>query len=334
VKSSSLALDRNGRPVQAYFNLGANETGSDSVIEAYRYKGSGSLVHEGDWTALAPIATGVDPVLASGGAGLFLVSRDTAPGASVPTLLDIRRDDGTSFGPPVTFAEDSDAELFSAGAAAESPGGRLAILWPGARTGDGLKVMRLFSSADGGASFAESDVATVADGYLPDRNAQAEVGEDGQGLVTYIDDGGLEVADFSPIAPFTPAPPATKVPPPPVLHGPVFDPARGPFARTSVRVHGGVVTLRTPRGCVRSGDIVARLSVRSPKHNGHPVIKLLKARFRFDGRLVRTHQRFSARFHVTVAPGTRHTLSARVVIKTRDGQITRTLRNSFTACSA
>jgi len=115
----------------------------------------------------------------------------------------------------------------------------------------------------------------------------------------------------------------------------VFDPARGPFASTRARVGNDVLTLSTPSGCVRPGVIVARLEIRSRRNNGHVVIKVRKVQFRYDGRLVKTRTRkpFAARFPVTLTPGSRHVLSAHVIIKTRPGiRRTRTLHNTFTAC--
>jgi hypothetical protein len=339
VKTSSLALDRNGRPVQAYFNLGDSPAGGDSIVRAFRYTGAGSLSAASSWTKLKDIATGIEPVLSGGPAGLFMVDVDTPPGSDFPTLLDLRKDDGTTFGPPLTLSDDPGAELFDAGAAAQAPGGRLVIVWPQTRTGDGLKVMRLFTSSDGGASFALTDVAGIADGYLDDRNVSAAVGDDGQGAATFVDGGGLELADFTPIAPFAP-PPLTATPPlsiPPGIAPPpalVFDPAHGPFATTSVRVGRDVLTLATPRGCVQTGDIVMRLTVRSRKRHGRPRLKIRKVIFRFDGRVRsrRRHPPFSARFHVRVRPGSHHTLTAHTLSTLHGLRVSHTLHNRFTAC--
>ena len=103
--------------------------------------------------------------------------------------------------------------------------------------------MRLFTSTDGGASFTQTDVATMGDSYLSDRNASAAVGDDGQGVVTFVDDGGLEVADLTPIAPY--------VPPAPAVAPPVTVPAAGAAGRRlrpgprAVREHLGATSGRT-----------------------------------------------------------------------------------------
>jgi hypothetical protein len=337
VDSSSLALDAKGRPVDAYFNLGAGPFAGDSTVQVTRYGGEGPLLDPRGWSAPQAVATGIEPLLSGGAAGLFLVTQDTAPGRDLPlpraerssplrSLLDVRRDDGGAFaGPPLTLADDGDAvDEFAAGAAAQSPHGRLAILWP--RQG----AMRLFRSDDGGESFTESDVAAIGDGYRPDRNAMAALGDDGRGLVSYIDDGGLELADFTPQSvPSPPGPPSPGPIPTPPPHGVVFDPHRGPFVSTFSRLpHGGRIALRTPGGCVRPGTVVVRVSVRGAR--------LARVAIAYDGRLVqlRTRAPFGARFHASVAPGTRHSLTARIVVRLRGRRITRTLGASFAACSA
>ena len=341
VKDSSLALDRLGRPVQAYFELGESPNAGDSKVRFYRRTGAGSIDDRANWSGPTDVTTGDEPVLTGGASGLFLVDVDTPAGSDRPTLLNIRRDDDTTFSTPQTLSDDPGAELFDGGAATQSPSGRIAVLWPQTRTGDGLKVMRLFTSTDRGASFAQTDVATMGDSYLSDRNASAAVGDDGQGIVTFVDDGGLEVADLTPIAAYVPpAPVQSPLPvsvPSPAMPPVVFDPARGPFARTSANVGPDVVTLQTPKGCVRSGDVVMRLSVRSRKRKGHVVVKIRRVQFRLDGRLMRTktHPVFSARFHVNVTPGSRHVLTARAFIKIHHGpKRSKTLRNTFTACAS
>ncbi|MDA0161510.1 hypothetical protein OM076_14635 [Solirubrobacter ginsenosidimutans] len=341
VQDSSLALDRNGNPVQAYFNLGSNPTASDSTVETFRYKGAGALTESGSWEGPDKVSTGTTPVLTGGAAGLFLVDAETSPGGAVPTRIVVRKDDGTRFGEPLLLADDTAAELFDGGAAAQAPSGRLAVVWPETRAGDGAKVMRLFTSVNQGSSFSAIDVAALGDSYLDDRNASVAVGDDGQGAVSFVDDGGLELADLTPIAPgATPAPPAptppAPAPTPPAPPRVVFDPDRGPFASTSVRVDRDVLTLQTPGGCVLPGDVVMRLKIRSHKPGGRVGSTIRKVLFRLDGKLRATdkHPSFRARFRVHVSPGSRHMLSAHVFLRTRRGRtIDLTLHNHFTACS-
>jgi hypothetical protein len=331
--------------VIAYYNLGADAFGADSTVRAFRFtsaeNGPADLATAANWSGPADVARGYEPVLAAGPSGLFLVTEDTAPGADRPTVVTVRKDDGTSFGAPIaTLSADGASDLFEGGAAAQSPGGRLAVLWPGVRAGDNLKVLRLFTSTDRGASFSESDVAALGDGYAGDRNAQTALGDDGQGVVTFRDAGGLQVADLAPIAPpaSQPQPLPTPIIVRPAPHtGPVYNPMTGPFATTSTRVGTDIVTLQSPKGCVRSGTVVARLSVRSRKRKGHVVVKVDKVQFRVDGRLVKaiTRRPFTARFHVTVRPGSHHTITARAFLRNHQHRlIMRTLRSHFTGCAA
>ena len=339
VQDSSLALDRNGHPVQAYFNLGSNPTASDSTVETFRYTGAGALTESGSWAGPDRVSTGTTPVLTGGAAGLFLVDAETSPGGAVPTRIVVRKDDGATFGAPLLLADDTAAELFDGGAAAQAPGGRLAVVWPETRSGDGVKVMRLFSSVDQGATFSASDIASLGDSYLDDRNASVAVGNDGQGVVAFVDDGGLELADLTPIAPPVVTPPPAPAPPPvhnPGPPRPVFDPDRGPFASTSVRVDRDVLTLQTPRGCVLPGDVVMRLKIRSHQRGARVGSTIRKVLFRLDGKLKVRDSRpaFRARFRVRVSPGSQHTLSAHVFLRTRHGRtVDLTLHNRFTACS-
>jgi len=100
VKTSSLALDRNGRPVDAYFTL-------DGSVGVTRYSGEGGMFGARSWTAPRTVTTGEEPILSGGASGLFLISQDGD--GDVPTRLEIRRDDGRDFGAPALLADDGEA---------------------------------------------------------------------------------------------------------------------------------------------------------------------------------------------------------------------------------
>ncbi len=83
-----------------------------------------------------------------------------------------------------------------------------------------------------------SDIATLGDGYGPQRNAMAAVGDDGQGIVSYIDGDGLEIADFAPLTP---------VASPPPVGGPVAGAAPRPGLRSRPRPVQDRLQERRPR---------------------------------------------------------------------------------------
>jgi hypothetical protein len=296
VKSGSLALDADGRPVEAYSTLGGS-------LRTTRYSG-GRRFDAGNWTEPETIAPGTEPVLTGGASGLFLASQDGAQ-------LDLRSDAGTGFGAPRTLQTDPSAELFDGGAATQAPSGRIAVVWPAHRA-DGSKVLRVYVSADGGERFAQSDIATIGDGYLVDRNASAGLANDGTGIVTFVDHGGLEVADLNPIAVPDPPPPGPGVP------VPTPRPPRCANGKATAHLRGALVILRTTH--VPGGIFVAQVSVRS--RHLRP-----KVRFRYDGRPVRARTRLSALLRAR--PGTRHTLIARISAR----GVTRTLRLTLTGCA-
>jgi hypothetical protein len=264
VKSASLALDADGKPVDAYFTLGGS-------LRMTRYSG-GPRFDERDWTEPETIGAGTEPVLTGGPSGLFLASQDGND-------LALRKDDGTGFGAPRILDKDAGAELFDGGAATQSSSGRIAIVWPEHRA-DGRKVLRAYTSVDGGQTFGQSDVATIGDGYLVDRNASIGLANDGTAIATFIDGGGLEVADLSPLASNDPPPPAPPVPPVPTPR-----PPRCVNAKAIAHLLGATVILRTTH--VPGGVYVAQVSSRSRLR--------LKVRFRYDGRPVHARTRLSAR---------------------------------------
>jgi hypothetical protein len=301
VKSASLGLDAGGKPVEAFFTLGGS-------LRVTRYSG-GPRFDERDWTEPETIGTGTEPVLTGGPSGLFLASQDGND-------LAVRKDDGTGFGAPRILGKDAGTELFDGGAATQSTSGRIAIVWP-AHLGDGQKVLRAYMSSDGGETFAQSDVARIGDGYLVDRNASVGLANDGTAIATFIDGGGLEVADLSPLA--TTDPPNDPPPAPPAPPVPTPRPPRCVNAKVTGHLRGALVTLRATH--LPAGVFVAQVSVRS-RHR----LRLL-VRFRYDGRRVRARTRLSALVHAR--PGTHHVLLARVTAR----GLTRTLRLRLTGCA-
>ena len=95
--------------------------------------------------------------------------------------------------------------------------------------------MRLFSSSDGGASFAETDIAHIGGAYSIGDNAQLAIADSGAGWLTFSDEEGLHMADTAPIAP---------APPPPTYKGKekTIGKAAGDFE----------LTLRLPKSCLQS----------------------------------------------------------------------------------
>jgi hypothetical protein len=326
VVSSSFAFDASGNPVQAYWNLQHPYT-----IYFYRYKGSGSLDAESNWTPEKAQGTmvgpGYEPSLAGGASGLLLAYQDPN---STPAPLLVRKYTGTTFGAPVTLDSDPEFDLFDGGTIAQSPSGEVAVAWPWANA----SVMRLFISTDGGSTFGPgSSIASIAGGYAIENNARLAITSDGQGWVTFRDAKGLELADLNPLAP-----PGSSSPPSGSQPGtgttvthPGITTTHKPTVTSSSRsvtVAGAVVTLSTPSGCVRAGVVRAVLSVRSAKRKGKLVVKIYKVVFSVDGKTSKTITRpevlrtlkvnpqpFRAVFHLHLSPGSSHTLSAHAFIK-------------------
>jgi len=346
--TSSLALDANGFPVITWFTDPSDRSLPDVVkVERYTNPAKPLTKESPGWSGAQTVAAGYEPVLSGGASGLFMASEDPAAGGATPILADtpmvvnVRKDAGGAFGAPLTLAIDGAGdELYEGGAIAQSPAGRIAVAWPGAGI-DGRKVMRLFASTDGGRTFSgEQDIATVADGYRTQRNAQLALSDNGEGIVTFLDEGGLELANLDAIAPITPPTPEAPAPPAPThpLPGiPVYNPTRGPFASTNVNVGTDTVTLQTPGGCVRSGTIAVRLLIHARHKHQRVVLKVRKVQVRFDRRYVRSLVRkpFTLRFKVKIAPRSRHTLSARIFYKTRHGKRAyRILSRTFVGCAS
>jgi hypothetical protein len=340
VAGSSLALDASGNPVEAYWNLS-----NPYEVLFYRYKGSGVLADKADWIGPSAVAAGYEPKIAGGPGGLYLVSQDFPAGGTEPTALEVRKYTGTTFGAPTVLANDASVELFDGGAIAESPGGLLAVAWPGTRASDQARVMRLFTSTDGGASFAESEIAHLGSGYGDMDNAQLAVADSGAGWLTYENDAGLQVADLAPlpvatpVAPVTPAGPAAPAAPvkatPKVFSG---------MTQTITKVVGGnLLTLTVPKVCLAPDQPfyigVGKKARRKVAKSLRSKMKVVKVTFAFDGKKLKTLKKKPFRYLVhpgTLGAGGKHTITARVTaIVTRHGQskpVVRTLTGQISIC--
>ena len=312
VAGSTLALDPAGDPVEAYWTLGS----PDRVL-FFRYQGSGSIQSPATWAGPTAVAAGYEARLSGGSHGLFLVSQDYAPGEGDPRLLDVRRYDGSNFEAPHTLAVDGALSLFSGGAIAQSPGGRLAVAWPGVRGGDQTDVMRLFASGDGGATYAESDVARVGADYLPGDNAQLVSGDSGQGWLTYRDGAGLHLANLDPLAFPVVAPPASPAPPAPT---PSPRPGRyhGVTREITTAVGSSLLTLTVPKSCLLAGQsFYVGVGVRARsrlRHSLHSPLRITQVSFSLDGQKLKALKRRPFRVLVTppTGAGTSVAVSARV----------------------
>lgn len=326
VGGSSMGL-AGTNPVIAYWNL------SDPYqLLFYRYKGAGSPTTESNWEGPLPVTNGYEPNLAGGPAGLFMVSQDYSGGSQYPNAINLRRYEGTSFGPPRTLAVDPSTSLFVGGAIAQSPSGnRIAVAWPGKRSGDGAKVMRLFTSADGGATFSESHIANIGAAYSIGPNAELATNDGGVGWLLFTDDTGLRLADLNPIAGLPPAPP----PLPPIYKGKTKEVVK--------KVGDFLIVLRLPKSCLQSQQ---RFFVGVGKRKRRQLSKKLGGKIRFtkvvfiyDGKKLKVKKKKPFRYLINpgpLAPGSVHVVKARVTMVLTKGEkekkIKRLIKGTVRAC--
>lgn len=325
VLSSSMGLD-GANPVIAY----ANFTDPYSLF-FYRYKGSGGLTTEANWAGPTFIANGYAPSLAGGPAGLFMASQDYS-GGKYPNAVNVRRFTGAGFGPAKTLAVDSSTNLFAGGAIAQSPSGnRLAVAWPGKRSADGAYVMRLFTSIDGGASYAESHIAHIGSGYGLNANADLATNDSGAGWLVFTDSSGLRLADLSPIA---------AVPPPPPPEPGIY---KGKTKEVVKKVGDFLIVLRLPKSCLQSRQ---RFFVGVGKRKRRQLSKKLGGKLRFtkvvfiyDGKKLKVKKKKPFRYLVDpgpMAPGSVHVVKARVTMILTKGdkerKVKRVIQGTVRAC--
>jgi hypothetical protein len=241
-QGSTLGFTEAGAPVEAYWSFAAPY----EVEFLYLTKPPSST--EGNWSPPNLVVKGYEPRLASGPKGLFLLSTDVASGEEQPTLLDVRRWSETSktFGAPTLVATITPGvfSLFNGGGLYENPEtGALYVAAPIA--GSGSTVMHLWESTDGGASFhGHREVAVINGGYNgPPRLA---VAADGQGWITFTDEGGAEVADLNPLTTTTTTTTqgaAAPAPPPPTPTALTTTESGAGFLSASVTVPQGAAVV-------------------------------------------------------------------------------------------
>ncbi len=329
VAGSSLGVDGTN-PVTAYWNISS----PPYPLLFLAYDGSGPLSEESNWVGPTKITDGYEPRLAGGPSGLFLASQDYAPGGQYPTVLDVRKYGVGSFGAPITLANDPEIGLFNGGSIDQSASGsQVAVVWPGERPGDRSKVMRLYLSGNGGASFGgEVDIGHVGTAYAIGDNAEVAVANGGNGWGTFIDATGLHLLDFAPIA--GPAPgPAVK---PPDYKG------KTKVADTK-NVGGYSLILRLPKQCVQSqqrffAGVGARKRKALAKKLGGKV-KLKQVVFVYDGKKLKVKKKKPFRYLIDPGPmaaESTHVVKAKVtVILTKKGsskKVKRTLKGAIKSC--
>ncbi|HKO38704.1 MAG TPA: hypothetical protein VJU14_10090 [Solirubrobacterales bacterium] len=315
VLNSSMALD-GANPVIAYSNL------SDPYsLFFYRYKGAGSPNAEVNWEGPAFVTNGYEPSLASGPAGLFMVSQDYS-GGQYPNAVNVRRYTGTGFGPAKTLAIDASTNLFAGGAIAQSPSGnRLAVAWPGRRAGDNAYVMRLFTSTDAGANYSESHIAHLGDAYSLNDNADLATNDAGTGWLLFRNSTGLQLADLAPIA--------SLPPPPPPLPG-IY---KGKTKKIVKKVGDYLIILRLPKSCLQSRQ---RFFVGVGKRKRKQLSKKLGGKIRFtkvvfiyDGKKLKVKKKKPFRYLIDPGPmaaGSVHRVKARVTMVLTRGEKEKTLK--------
>ena len=327
VAGSSMALAGGTAPVIAYWNI----SDPPYPLLFYRYKGAGSTTLEGNWEGPKEVTKGYEPSLVNGPAGLFMASMDYS-GGPYPNAINVRRLEGANFGPPKTLAVDPTTNLFIGGAIAQSPSGnRLAVAWPGKRSADGASVMRLFTSTDGGNSYAESHISNIGDAPSIGPNAELATNDAGVGWLTYTDSTGLRLADLNPVA----GPKIVeKVPPNYKGKTKEITKKAGPF----------FIVLRLPKNCVQSRQrffmgVGKRKRKQLIKKLGGGTLRFTKVVFIYDGKKLKVKKKKPFRYLVDpgpLAPSSVHRAKAKVTAVLTQGErekkIKRVIKGTIRAC--
>ncbi len=332
----NLALAAPGDPVEVWW-----EYINSSPVQFSRYKG-GSLTSESDWSAPATVSTGEVPRLASGAAGLFLLSDDYGAGATEADQVDVRKysTTGFNFGTPLTLSASPAYDFQDGGAIGESSSGLVAVAWPQPAGGD-AGTMDLYVSGDGGATFgAPTAIAHIAPGYGNGDNAQLTINDSGGGWLTYLDEGGLEVADLSPVPVPVATPVVSTVKPTPKPTAPKT--YAGATKTISTPVGGENLELRLPQECLAS---LQPFYVGVGKAKRHGIAKALrtpidvqKMTFSFDS-LKKTLKKKPFRWLVkppALLAGHQYLVKARVSVTVTKGgkkkSLVKTLKGNVSIC--
>lgn len=324
---ASLGLAAPGDPVEVWWEYAGVEP-----IMFSRYKGTGSLTSESDWTTPTEAVKGEAPRLAGGAAGLFLLSNDFSAGSSEADQVDVRKYSTAtfSFGSPLTLSSGPVYDARTGGAIGESPSGLVAVASP--QSIGATREMQLYFSSNDGASFgAPVDIANIGPEYESGINAQLTVNNAGGGWLTFLDEGGLEVADLAPV----PVPAPVVGPPAPVGVGTpektTPKPYSGATTTTTTPVGGELLTLKVPKACL-AAEQPFYVGVGKEKRHGiakqlHTKITVSKINFSFDG-LKKTLTKKPFRWLIkppALAPGHRYVVNARVSVGVQKGRQTKTL---------
>jgi hypothetical protein len=211
VSSAALALDPNGNPVEAYWNLS-----NPSSLDYFYYKGpatptAAQLDTPSNWSASQSVGVGQTPSLAGGADGLFLLSADGSNPSNTddPTSVGVSSYSDTShtFGAPVPLLSNPVSGFDVGGGIAETPDGKVVAIWPD-QDSAGNDVMDSFTSANGAAPFTPAYIATRGGGYGGQASVAAIDTSSGgvEGVVAWTDDTGLQIASLTPISTVTPEP--------------------------------------------------------------------------------------------------------------------------------
>ncbi len=194
-----------GTPLTAFSN-------GDSQTQFRRYDGSGEINDVANWTPAVDIGYADYPRLAGGPAGLFLL-------AGTPTSgLEVRRYNGTGFGPGVALAASGDDAQDHI---TQDAAGRLHAVFP-QRAADGLHLIH--ATSDDGASWRSGTVLVEAGNAID--SLRAAVAPDHVGVVAWatasIGNADIRVTAIGPEAPVDPVAPAAApiLSPPPGIAPP------------------------------------------------------------------------------------------------------------------